>query len=221
MRKVIILLVTISLLLHQHAYSQGYYFRHYQVEDGLSHNTVFCAFQDHKGFMWFGTKDGLNRYDGNNFKIFRHAENDSMSIGNNFVHQLFEDNKQQLWIGTESGMYTYLSATEKFKQLQTDDSVSAIVSGIAQDSKGIIWFIMEGKLYRYISAAPKAERVDITGNANISSLYISKDDIIWIATYETLIRYNTTAGTTTAYNVFNHSPAASSGWIFKIVPRQR
>ncbi|MFT4018308.1 MAG: two-component regulator propeller domain-containing protein [Agriterribacter sp.] len=218
MRKAIILLVTISLLLLQHVYAQGYYFRHYQVEDGLSHNTVFCALQDHKGFMWFGTKDGLNRYDGNNFKTFRHAENDSVSIGNNFVHQLFEDSKQQLWIGTESGIYAYLSATEKFKQLQTDDSASAIVSGIAQDSKSVIWFIMGGRLYRYTSGTPKATRVDITGNASISSLYIDKDDIIWLATYETLIRYNTTAGTTTAYNVFNHSPAASSGWIFKIVP---
>lgn len=218
MRKTNILLVTISLLLPVLVQAQGFYFRHYQVEDGLSHNTVFSAFQDHKGFMWFGTKDGLNRYDGNHFKIFRHAENDSLSIGNNFVHQLFEDDTQQLWIGTEKGIYTYISAIEKFRYIPTDDSSSVVVSGIAQDSKGTIWFIMGSRLYKYTRNANRAIRTDVTDNASISTLYISPDDVIWLATYETLIRYNTVNNTTASYNVFNHSPAASSGWIFKITP---
>ena len=218
MRKIFFLLVTILLLLHECILAQGYYFRHYQVEDGLSHNTVFSALQDHKGFMWFGTKDGLNRYDGNHFKIFRYAENDSLSLGNNFIHQLFEDNNRQLWIGTESGLYAYLSTTEKFRHLSTDDNASAIISGIAQDSKGTLWFIMGGHLYKYTSGNGKAIRINVTGDAAISALYIGTDDAIWLATYQTLIRYIPSANSTTAYNVFDHSPPASSGWIFKIVP---
>jgi hypothetical protein len=64
--------------------AQPYYFRHYQVEDGLSNNAVVCCLQDRKGFLWFGTKDGLNRFDGYTFKIFRNNPDDSTSIGNNF-----------------------------------------------------------------------------------------------------------------------------------------
>ncbi|MFT3702899.1 MAG: two-component regulator propeller domain-containing protein [Agriterribacter sp.] len=221
MRKRIFLMVTISLLLYTSIQSQAYYFRHYQVEDGLSHNTVFCVFQDHKGFMWFGTKDGLNRYDGNHFKIFRHSENDSLSLGNNFVHHLFEDNTKQLWIGTEGGLYTYISSTEKFNYVVTDDSTKAVVSGIAQDSKGALWFIMGGQLYKHPPDATKATRVSLPVNGTISSLYIAAGDILWLATYETITRYNIAANTTTSHNVFNHSPAASSGWIFTILPAGR
>ena len=70
---------------------QSYYFRHYQVENGLSNNAVICSVQDHKGFLWFGTKDGLNRFDGYSFKVFRNIPNDTSSIGSNFIRSLFED----------------------------------------------------------------------------------------------------------------------------------
>lgn len=218
MQKTILLLITISLLCYNLVHGQGYYFKHYQVEDGLSHNTVFCALQDDKGFMWFGTKDGLNRYDGNHFKIFRHSEDDSLSIGNNFVHQLFEDDDKQLWIGTEGGIYIYTSAKEKFQYLPTDDNNKAIVSGIAQDSKGVVWFIMGGRLYKYERNNSKAIRINITNNVTISALYVGKDDVIWLATYETVLQYNSVTKTLIPHNVFNHSAIASSGWIFKIMP---
>lgn len=218
MQKTVFLLITISLLCYNFVHGQKYYFKHYQVENGLSHNTVFCAFQDHNGFMWFGTKDGLNRYDGNRFKIFRHSENDSLSIGNNFVHHLFEDNNKQLWIGTENGIYAYISATEKFKYLPTNDGNKAIVSGIAQDNKGALWFIMGGRLYKYTPDNSKAIHINITNNATISAIHVGKDDIIWLATYETIVKYNVNTNTTISYNAFNHSPVASSGWIFKITP---
>ena len=53
--------------------AQPYYFRHFQVENGLSNSTVFCTTQDKNGFLWFGTKDGLNRFDGYHFKLFLHS----------------------------------------------------------------------------------------------------------------------------------------------------
>ena len=60
---------------------QSYYFRHYQVENGLSNNATICSLQDKKGFLWFGTKDGLDRFDGYSFKIFRTSPDDHRSIG--------------------------------------------------------------------------------------------------------------------------------------------
>ena len=69
----------------------GSNFRNYQVDDGLSHNSVWYVMQDSDGFMWFGTNDGLNRFDGKNFKVYKHNPNDSTSIGHNFIHCIRED----------------------------------------------------------------------------------------------------------------------------------
>lgn len=58
-------------------------YRSYQTDDGLSHNGVWAVMQDSRGFLWFGTNDGLNRFDGLNFKVYRRVDNDSLSLGNN------------------------------------------------------------------------------------------------------------------------------------------
>ena len=60
-------------------------YRSYQTDDGLSHNGVWAVMQDSRGFLWFGTNDGLNRFDGLNFKVYRRVDNDSLSLGNNFI----------------------------------------------------------------------------------------------------------------------------------------
>src|SRR5881398_1879179 len=65
------------------------------IEQGLSNNSVRCVFQDHKGFMWFGTYDGLNRYDGNSFKVYRNNFSDSSSLVNNWVLTINEDGQQR------------------------------------------------------------------------------------------------------------------------------
>ena len=70
---------------------QPYYFRHYPVEDELSNSTPFTCLQDKKGFIWMGTNDGLNRFDGYTFRIFRNNPDDSLSIVSNRIRTLFEN----------------------------------------------------------------------------------------------------------------------------------
>ena len=82
---------------------QDYIFRQIKVEDGLSQSTVLASLQDSRGFMWFGTIDGLNRYDGYNFTVYVNDPSDSTSISDNLIKCLFEDSKKQLWIGTANG----------------------------------------------------------------------------------------------------------------------
>src|SRR5687767_1782870 len=79
------------------------------INQGLSNNSVRCILKDHKGFMWFGTFDGLNRYDGYSFRVFRNKVNDSTSLINPFINALNEDKKGNLWIGTRRGLSIYNS----------------------------------------------------------------------------------------------------------------
>jgi ligand-binding sensor domain-containing protein len=81
----------------------GTRFEHITVKDGLSHNHVTRILKDSKGFMWFCTIDGLSRYDGKNFKVYKHDPEDSNSLSNNHVQAIYEDKNGNLWIGTYGG----------------------------------------------------------------------------------------------------------------------
>ena len=80
-----ILILLLAFWLEPLSASPYFSFKKYQVEDGLSHNTVWCAIQDSYGFIWLGTSDGLNRYDGRGNKVYRNVLNDKFSLENNFV----------------------------------------------------------------------------------------------------------------------------------------
>jgi len=77
------------------------------IDQGLSNNSVNSIFKDHSGLMWFGTYDGLNRYDGYDFKIFRHNPGDPGSIVNSWVGAVGEDSLYRLWVGTANGISIY------------------------------------------------------------------------------------------------------------------
>jgi ligand-binding sensor domain-containing protein len=85
------------------AQSEKYTFRHLTIEDGLSQSTIFSILQDRIGFMWFGTTDGLNKFDGYNFTHFFHSELDSNSISGNSIREIYEDSEGYIWIGTVEG----------------------------------------------------------------------------------------------------------------------
>ena len=89
-------------------------FRRIGVEQGLSNSTINCAFQDSRGFIWFGTRDGLNRYDGAAVIIYRNKEHDSTSISDNFIRCITEDSRHNLWIGTSYGLNRFNPVTNIF-----------------------------------------------------------------------------------------------------------
>lgn len=84
------------------------------IQNGLSNNSVRCVYQDKKGFIWFGTYDGLNRYDGSEFKIFRNKIGDSSSLSHNYIYTMHEDHFNNLWVGTGQGISIYNNNTAKF-----------------------------------------------------------------------------------------------------------
>lgn len=208
------LILALLLFIGKTVCGQSYDFRHYQVESGLSNNATICCLQDKKGFLWFGTKDGLNRFDGYTFKIFRSNRNDSGSIGNNFIHSLYEDRNGVLWVGTENGLYRYNTGTENFSLLQ--GTVDGPVTGITMDGNGSLWFIVGFTLFKYKEGRP-LELYDINTHFEATSVCTSADGTLWVSTSDRYIKkYNSTTDTFTSYDVFDHSGKANSKWIEKI-----
>lgn len=112
------------------------------IEDGLSNNDVNTLIQDNLGFLWFGTEDGLNRYDGYNFKIFQHDPEDSNSLSDNAIWSLLCSKSGDIWIGTKAGIVSQFNpVTEKFKhwipqpKLKDGNSITALY----EDTNGDIW----------------------------------------------------------------------------------
>lgn len=123
-------------------------FKKYQVEDGLSHNTVWCALQDSYGFIWLGTSDGLNRYDGSGNKVYRNALNNKSSLENNFVEALIEVD-QDIWVGTNAGIYIYDRATDSFsyfdKTTRYGVYISSEIKKIIKTQNGLLWIATLGQ----------------------------------------------------------------------------
>jgi ligand-binding sensor domain-containing protein/two-component sensor histidine kinase len=128
-------------------------FRHLTAEDGLSDNRVTCMLRDKLGFMWFGTKDGLSRYDGRDFYVFRNRVNDSTSLCSNNITCLAYDNDSILWIGTSSsGFCAYDFRTQQFETYNTQKLplYSNIVNTITYDSsRNALWLGINGGLFLF------------------------------------------------------------------------
>ncbi len=94
-----LLLILSTISIHS-AYAQksDLKFNHINSLDGLSHGSVSCIIQDYQGFMWFGSADGLNRYDGYNITVYKHDSQDSSSLSNSDIVTLFEDSENNLWV---------------------------------------------------------------------------------------------------------------------------
>ncbi|GGH64093.1 signal transduction histidine kinase/ligand-binding sensor domain-containing protein [Filimonas zeae] len=215
MRKTIIICLLITLFLIKTGVSQQYNFRHYQVENGLSNNAVISLLQDSSHFIWLGTKDGLNRFDGYRFKIFRHHAGNPKSIGSNFIHCLQEGSNGTLWVGTDKGIYRYDAVSESFENLL--EQLTGIVSDIKTDATGNVWFIMNQTLYRYELPAKQLVLYTPAQFGYFTSLCILPDNTLCLGTPEGLVKhYNPGANTFRTTEMFSHSPAVSSRWIERV-----
>jgi ligand-binding sensor domain-containing protein/signal transduction histidine kinase len=193
---------------------QSFYFRHYQVENGLSNNAVICSAQDKQGFLWFGTKDGLDRFDGYTFKIFRNDPDDTGSIGSNFIHCLYEDRNGILWVGTENGLYKYNATTESFSLLQTT-SIGHI-RDIQMDDKGNLWFISAFILIKYNEEKNTLNYYDPQRYFDATSICVS-GGTIWASTISgQLQKYDAVADSFTSFDMFAHSNRSVNTWIEKL-----
>ncbi len=199
-------------------------FEHISIEQGLSQVTVYCILQDSQGFMWFGTEDGLNRYDGYTFTIYRRDPEDPATLGANTVRALYEDSSGRLWVGTDGGLDLFDRSAQRFVHYRHDptdprslshDSVTTLY----EDAAGTLWIGTDGGLNRLVLS--EAEGFDPVAGAftayrhdpddprslsgdSVTAIRQDAAGVLWVATYGGLNRFDPATGHVTRYQ---HDPA--------------
>ncbi len=195
---IVFLYLVCSVTCQAQRYS-NFHFRKLQVEDGLSENTIYCIVQDRQGFMWFGTKDGLNRYDGNSFKNYHYQPEKKQSLGNNFVRSIAEKSPSHLYIGTDDGLYIMDKITAAFQKIELSISgkgtFNSAINALHVDRQGSLWIAtMSQGIWKYNPSTTKITQLQLKGvtlgqNATWAILQ-DRSGVIWAATRLGLLRFN-------------------------------
>lgn len=177
-------------------------FKHLTQKQGLSHNLVSCILQDREGYMWFGTMEGLNRYDAYNFKIYTYNTLDSSSLSNSKIQFLFEDSRGVLWVGTGGGLNKYERVWDRFIRFQKTKDPESLSSDnvkvIYEDKSGVLWigtsggglnkFDREtGQFFHYTHSSDDPTSLS---NNNITAIFEDNSGELWIGTEDGLNRFD-------------------------------
>ncbi len=171
----------------------GYIVRHLTIENGLSQNFIYSMIQDKDGFLWFGTADGLNRYDGYQFKVYKYDPDDIHSIADNSILSLLEDSKGNLWIGTGKGGLDRLDPeTERISHFRspwgnTEESVGSI-NALVEGSNGQLWVGTTKGAWRLNPETGAWISFKPVGNRSITTLLVDHLGGLWIGTEQGLYR---------------------------------
>ncbi|TKC62073.1 histidine kinase [Pedobacter hiemivivus] len=182
---------------------QFHYFKHYQADDGLTHNSVTSIIQDKKGMIWVGTRGGLNRFDGYTFKVYKNEKNKFGNIGDDLITNIVENKNGMLWIGTGRGIFKYDPYKEVFTPFEK--APTTYINNILIADQNNLFFLAERKLYQYIQKEDKV--VDLKIGA--SCLAIDSNMNLWIGNDDGLIiKYNLRNKQTTSVRIIDqHIPA--------------
>lgn len=179
------------------AQNQDLHFQRLSLEQGLSQSNVYCIFQDSKGWMWFGTEDGLNKFDGYQFTYFTRNPLDTNSISSNTIFSIDEDPQGNLWIGTAEGLNKFNPKTEKFTQflhnpLNSNSLSNNLVNVVYFDKSNNLWVgtadglneIIETKenSYRFVHHKNDLENENSISNNEIFAIQEDQFGTLWIGT---------------------------------------
>ncbi|WP_326993699.1 two-component regulator propeller domain-containing protein [Chitinophaga sp. 212800010-3] len=188
--KIVLLIILFCCIDLTHVSAQNIVFNHLKVENGLSHKSVFAIVQDSRGFMWFGTRHGLNRYDGRSFRIYEHDDADSSSISSSYVSSLVSDTAGSVWVGTEAGLDRYDPVRDCF--IKTP--VTAGVTALLMDNDGTVWAATAKGVYRLKDKQHNRFTPVNIGDGLVRCMFADHEGIIWIGTTCGLIRLKKHAG---------------------------
>ena len=200
----------------------NYYFSHISSEDGLSESQVKVILQDSYGFMWFGTKNGLNRYDGTSIQTFN-CDDYITGTSNHNISALFEDENKKLWVGTDRGVYIYDPVYDKFSfinlEAENGERMFNWVARITSDHDGNIWVLIPDQgAFRYKDE--KLYYYAITNKDNIKresteAICVKENGEVWIGTAGVgIFRYNPETDSFTQYHTDKNGNSLMGEHIF-------
>jgi signal transduction histidine kinase/ligand-binding sensor domain-containing protein len=183
-------------------------FRRLSVDQGLSQSTVNCVTQDRDGFLWFGTQDGLNKYDGYTFEIFRKVPGDTSSLSDNYITSLLADTHGNIWIGTYSGGVNWLDphlGIIRRYPLRVDSVLfrgSRSVMAIAEDSSGNIWVATWGggldrldpRRGGWTHCKHEHGHDSASAGERATSIVVDRQGHLWLGTWDGLHQYDPVTG---------------------------
>lgn len=209
MRQRLLHIITVLLAFVMAGHSQQLSFHHLTVENGLSQNAVLAITQDSQGFMWIGTSNGLNRYDGYRFKVYQSRLNDSTTLTGNSMLSLLNDSHKNLWIGTYNGLNKYLPGADHFKRIASPSKDILSFHCLYEDRMGTVWAGTNAGLYK-INAKDELELVDFaqTGKAGswgVRALLEDRSGNFWVGTTTGLFRLGK-SGNMRDIEYFVHNP---------------
>jgi ligand-binding sensor domain-containing protein/serine phosphatase RsbU (regulator of sigma subunit) len=203
MIRTIVLFFNLFIFAHLIAQKEDLQFEHLSMKDGLSMNPVMAIIQDQQGFLWFGTQDGLNKYDGYTFKVYKTEDADPTSISDNFITSLCVDRKKRLWIGTLSGLNLYDPAKGTFKRFtQTganfpNKKVYCLYSDPSSGSDGLIWVGTENGIslfdpgtMQFVNLKDKFPYMSVMEQKSVLCIYRERSGMYWFGTTSGLVRFD-------------------------------
>src|SRR6478672_10477311 len=209
------LFIVFSVRQTGNAQNESLRFEHIGIEEGLSNNNVLAILQDRKGYIWFGTMDGLNKYDGYSFTKYRFDPFDSSSLSQNTIYTIWEDKYGFIWVGTYEGLCRFDRATEKFTRFKLSPGAKFSdpnITSVNEDSDGMIWAgSFSGGLCRLDRQKGifLPDRFEIVG---VNCIYKDRAGTLWVGNSTGLHRINLTrkkAGEPAAVSFTHHQ--ADSG----------
>ncbi|VUD68854.1 Sensor histidine kinase RcsC [Thalassocella blandensis] len=221
------LMLSVTSSLATSAPNQNLQFVRLLVDEGVSIGSVEGIAQDSEGFMWFGGLEGLVRYDGYNYVIFRNHPDDKTSISSNVVWDIFEDSKGVLWIATDGGLNRYNRKTGDFTRFQRDPDTSNyamnsiasdLTRSIAEDQNGYLWIATYGGLSRFNPERTQftnyfydANDINTIQSDDLVKVYIDRSNNVWLGSNtQGLTRYDINLQKFTHYDNLPIAPNGSS-----------
>ena len=190
-------------------------FEHLTLDDGLSQSNVLTVLQDSQGMMWFGTENGLNRYDGYGFQYFTRERGNPHALGSDFIFDVKEDASGTLWIGTNGGgLATYDRETDRFTNYRHDpanpDSIAGnVVRSVLIDANGAVWVgLRDGGVDRFDAERGVFEHIALgtESTPSVYTVYQDGDGTIWVGGDHGLTRLTRGVGVEN----FQHDPEDST-----------